>query len=328
VATVGQPPALPNQACARVAPVTLLSTSGGASGKNGWLVTPLTITLTARDASGSGIAYTEDGFDGTTFSRYAGPFVAPEGAITVSYRSADGNGNLEQTRQKPFQIDTRPPSSQATATLGASTVTLAYTVTDPTPGSGPAGLHAISKATGGGTVAGFTPGASGTVVLQDTVCTAVEYWGEDVAGNEETPHQQTRDQVPPVLSVAPDSLCLWPPNHQRVRFRLGSDFVATATDNCDATVAVRIVSVTSSEPDNGLGDGDTSGDVAFGPTEFCVRRERSGAGPGRVYTVVVEATDSSGNATRKPVRVLVPHQAQPGCGAVGTAIADSAPCGG
>jgi hypothetical protein len=54
----------------------------------------------------------------------------------------------------------------------------------------------------------------------------------------------------------------------------------------------------SNEPNDGLGDGDTSGDVAFSPSAFCVRHERFGTGPGRVYTVIVEATDASGNSTR------------------------------
>jgi hypothetical protein len=326
VATAGQPPVLPAKTCEQVAPVTLLSTSGGQTGKNGWVVSPLTIALTARDASGLGIAHTDYSFDGLNFSQYTGPFVAPEGAVTIYYRSIDGNGNVEQMRRQAFKIDTRSPLSQATSTAGTNTVTLTYTVTDPVPGSGPAGLHTISHSSSGATVVQFTPGASGAIAISNTVCDKVEYWGEDVAGNEETLHHNTSDLVPPILSIAPETLCLWPPNHQRARFRLGADIVATVTDNCDPSPRAAIVSVTSSEPDDGTGDGDTSGDVAFSPSAFCVRRERSGSGPGRVYTVTVEATDSFGNATRKAVRVRVPHQAELGCGVAGTTIADTAPC--
>ena len=60
------------------------------------------------------------------------------------------------------------------------------------------------------------------------------------------------------------------------------------------------MSVTSNEPDNGLGDGDTSNDISgagLGTDDRSVqvRAERSGTGTGRVYTFVYRVTDSSGN---------------------------------
>jgi hypothetical protein len=72
------------------------------------------------------------------------------------------------------------------------------------------------------------------------------------------------------------------------------------------------VSVTSSVPDNGLGDGDTAGDIAGAATgsddrSFSVRAERAGNGPGRTYTVVYEATDASGNTAQATATVVVPH---------------------
>src|SRR3990170_3052372 len=115
------------------------------------------------------------------------------------------------------------------------------------------------------------------------------------------------DTTPPVLTVNPATLCLWPPMHQRVKFSLDADIEAVATDVCDVDPVVRIVSVTSNEPDNGLGDGDTAGDVAFSDRAFCVRKERSGTGSGRRYTVTIEARDDSGNASTQDVLVNVPH---------------------
>jgi hypothetical protein len=75
---------------------------------------------------------------------------------------------------------------------------------------------------------------------------------------------------------------------------------------------VRLISATSSEPDNGLGNGDTIGDIQGAQTgtddrEFDVRSERSRTGPGRVYTIVYEARDASGNATVRTATVVVPH---------------------
>jgi hypothetical protein len=80
----------------------------------------------------------------------------------------------------------------------------------------------------------------------------------------------------------------------------------------DPAVAFQLLSITSDEPDNGLGDGDTAGDIqgatlGTADTSFALRAERSGAGSGRVYTVVYRATDGSGNSSLATARVTVPH---------------------
>lgn len=137
---------------------------------------------------------------------------------------------------------------------------------------------------------------------------------------------QVVDTTPPDLTLEPSSLCLWPPNHRRVRFGLGSDIIASATDACDTASTIKIVGVTSNEPDNLLGDGDTVGDTSFADRAFCVRRERSGLGVGRTYTVTVEARDFSGNASQKEVIVTVPHDRPQHCRSAGTEIDDTAPC--
>jgi endo-1,4-beta-xylanase len=85
-----------------------------------------------------------------------------------------------------------------------------------------------------------------------------------------------------------------------------------ATDTCDASPVVRLVSITSNEPDNGLGDGDQPGDIqgaSFGTDDrqFLLRSERSGTGQGRIYTITYLATDASGNTTVRQATVTVPH---------------------
>jgi hypothetical protein len=69
-----------------------------------------------------------------------------------------------------------------------------------------------------------------------------------------------------------------------------------------------MVSVTSSEAANGTGDGDTEPDIEItGPLTVRLRAERAGGGDGRIYTVRVECTDSSGNRTDKTAEVAVAH---------------------
>jgi hypothetical protein len=90
--------------------------------------------------------------------------------------------------------------------------------------------------------------------------------------------------------------------------------VVTVKDICDPNASFVLTSITSNEPDNGLGDGDTAADIQgadFGTadTSFKLRSERSGIGTGRVYTIVYTASDKSGNTQTAIVHVLVPHNA-------------------
>lgn len=129
------------------------------------------------------------------------------------------------------------------------------------------------------------------------------------------------DTTPPVIeSVVVEPSCIWPPNHKYVRFGLGDELMVEASDICDTSPTVRVVSVTSSQPDNatGNGDGNTIDDVIFAEGGFCVRSERGAAGAtGRTYTVTVSATDDFDNETRADVVVTVPHALgspfDPGC---------------
>jgi HYDIN/CFA65/VesB-like, Ig-like domain len=117
----------------------------------------------------------------------------------------------------------------------------------------------------------------------------------------------TLETQPPVISsltATPDSLL--PPNHKMRNVVLN----VAVTDNCDTAIAesCRIVSVTSNEPVEGTGDGDTAPDWEItGDLTARLRAERAGSGPGRIYTITVECTDSAGNAASRTSTVTVPH---------------------
>jgi hypothetical protein len=65
--------------------------------------------------------------------------------------------------------------------------------------------------------------------------------------------------------------------------------------------------VTSNEPDNGLGDGDTPNDiVVIDNQHFNLRAERAGNGSGREYTITYQVQDSCGNTSQASVVVSVP----------------------
>jgi hypothetical protein len=102
---------------------------------------------------------------------------------------------------------------------------------------------------------------------------------------------------------------LWPPNHKMSSITVDIE----VSDVCDPDPSVTLVSVTSSEPDNGIGDGDTVNDIQ-GVEEntddraFSLRSERSGKNKdGRTYTITYRVEDCSGNFTVESVYVRVPH---------------------
>jgi hypothetical protein len=114
------------------------------------------------------------------------------------------------------------------------------------------------------------------------------------------------DTTPPTIndvSANPDKL--WPPNHRMVEVAVEVD----AEDICDAEPYCYIQEVTSNEPVNGHGDGNTEPDWEYtdDPLVVLLRAERSGCGDGRIYTIYVVCEDASGNTTYADVEVIVPH---------------------
>ncbi len=118
------------------------------------------------------------------------------------------------------------------------------------------------------------------------------------------------DAEPPTLQLSVAPQVLRPPNHQMVEVTVS----VSVTDDTDPAPRVELVSVTSSEPDDavGQGDGDTTDDIqlaAIGTDDRVVllRAERDGSGLGRIYTLTYRATDRAGHAVERTVDVLVPH---------------------
>lgn len=116
------------------------------------------------------------------------------------------------------------------------------------------------------------------------------------------------DTTPPTVtcSVTPNSI--WPPNHKMVNVNAS----VSVTDAGSGPAGFTLVSVTSNEPDNGLGDGDTANDIqgwAIGTpdTSGQVRAERSGRGSGRVYTLTYAGMDQAGNSASCSTTISVPH---------------------
>jgi hypothetical protein len=119
---------------------------------------------------------------------------------------------------------------------------------------------------------------------------------------------EVMDTTAPALSLSVSPAVLWPPNHNLVPVTA----TAAASDVCDPSPTLRLVSITSNEGDLANGSGHTSPDIQdaqFGTDdrEFLLRAERSGGGTGRIYTITYEAEDANGNVTMRQVSVAVPN---------------------
>ena len=111
------------------------------------------------------------------------------------------------------------------------------------------------------------------------------------------------DHTPPLvtgLEVSP--ALLWPPNHSMI------DVAVTynASDNCSGVTCV--LTVSSNQPANARGDGNTAPDWEVVDAHHVrLRAERAGPGGDRIYTITLTCTDAAGNSTVQRTTVIVPH---------------------
>lgn len=133
----------------------------------------------------------------------------------------------------------------------------------------------------------------------------IQCQAQDAAGNMTTGSftVTVRDATAPiVLALTPSQSVLWPPNGEMVALTLRVE----ATDAADAAPRSSVVEIGSDEPAGGGGTRPTVGDWVFGgDLAFSLRAARSGRSDGRVYTIIVETRDASGNITRSSTVVRV-----------------------
>lgn len=145
-----------------------------------------TITISATDGSGSGVASTQYSIDGGSFVTYSGPFhISTSGAHTLLYRSTDAVGNVESNKTLNFTTaDTNPPTTSAGAAPApvfgyyADPTTITLSAIDDTGGSG---VAAIQYQLDGGTTTTYSGPFQVTGAGQHTLTFA----SRDNAGNVE-----------------------------------------------------------------------------------------------------------------------------------------------
>jgi hypothetical protein len=117
------------------------------------------------------------------------------------------------------------------------------------------------------------------------------------------------DKMPPSVSCTLGTTMLWPPNHDLVNVGL----TVRAADDTDPNPTVAIQIFANEDDETPTGDGRFSPDAkpgaSFRPAQLPLRlrAERKGDGGGRVYLILVSATDADGNVAFHACTVVVPH---------------------
>ncbi|MDD9265571.1 discoidin domain-containing protein [Paenibacillus sp. GCM10023248] len=144
----------------------------------------------------------------------------------------------------------------------------------------------------------------------------IEYQSKDKAGNlEEIKRVLVKiDKTAPEFQINLNKAVLWPANHELVTVTAET---YGAVDGGAGIKSIILQSITSNEPDDGTGDGDTSQDIQHADLDqpdymFDLRAERSGSGEGRVYTITYIATDYAGNVKQAALKVNVPKNREQG----------------
>jgi CSLREA domain-containing protein len=189
----------------------------------------------------------------------------------------------------------------------------------------PAGITVTGLAGAGGTIAAKLAASCGATLGANTVGLKVTDSGGLMAEANLTVN--VTSSASPVILLKP-SISLWPPNHSYRAITM-SEMVLSATDDCDGNLggAVVIEKVTSDEPDNvsGESDGETLNDIVIAADlrSVMLRAERDQNKNGRVYSVVLQVLDTSGNVTKAVFKVSVPLN-QSGAPAVDIGVAQPA----
>jgi hypothetical protein len=260
---------------------------------------PADISVPATSGLGATVSFAAEGSD------------VEDGAIAAACTPAAGS---------TFPLGTTTVQCTVTDLAGAkATGSFEVTVTNNAPTFTPP-AHVVVEATGAaGAVVTFS--ANGSDIEQGAIqaacvpasgspfaigtttvdCTVTDVGAASVSGSFTVTVRDTT--APSIATVTPSARSLWPPNHKLAPIAIS----VAAADLVTSAPMCTITGVTSNEPQNGLGDGDTPNDwLITGPLTLQVRAERAGNATGRIYTITIRCTDLAGNASTATTTVSVP----------------------
>jgi hypothetical protein len=258
-------------------------------------------TLECADSSGFSVEFefsAEDDCDDSPMLScdYESGDVFYIGETVVTCTATDASGNTSQCSFTVTVVEAEPP-----------VITCPADITTECTGDGSAVVEfevTVESECDTNVVAVCDPPSGSTFPLGETTvnCSATDRFGNTVECSFKV---YVEDTTPPEIeSISVSRDYLWPPNHRMHDVSV----MVEASDICDSQPMCYVIDVTSNEPINGVGDGNTEPDyMIVGETMVKLRAERAGPMEGRVYTIHVRCEDSSGNYTDGTVDVMVPH---------------------
>jgi hypothetical protein len=260
---------------------------------------PADKTVEATSASGATVNYTataSDLVDGnvTVNCSPASGSTFALGTTLVQCTATDahsnvGRGSFNVTVQDTTPPDLTVPADKTVEATSASGAVVTYTTSATDLVDGP--VTPVCAPASGATF------ALGTTTVQ---CTATDAHLNQSHGSFLVNVRDTTAPVIQNIDGTPREV-LWPNNHKMQ----DTTVIVSATDSVDPQPHAHIVSVTSDQPVNDGGDGDTSPDwIITGDLTVQLRSERT-SGLDRHYTITVEVSDFSGNTSTGTLVVVV-----------------------
>jgi predicted outer membrane repeat protein len=267
---------------------------------------------TASGGESSNYAYSWTPTAGLDNPSSSNPVASPAASTTYTVLVTDQSTGLQDSDDVRVTIgDTTPPEIQScappqSATAGSNGTAPVPDFTATTSATDNCGGITKSQSPTAGTPLGPGSYTVTITVLDDSnnpaTCTTTFTVNPNGGGC-------TDHDAPSVTGVSASPSALWPPDHKLKRVAINYTVTDASTVTCT-------LSVTSSDPVTGVGDGDTSPDwVVVDPHTVQLRAERSNGNKQRTYTVTITCVDACGNRTVKTVKVVVAHNVEsPVCG--------------
>ena len=235
----------------------------------------------------------------------------------VSYRiTVRNNADNDTQPYQPADDDHPAANVSLTSAIPAGTVfkSLAapdgWTCSTPLVGdSGPVQCTIDSMAAGAAAEFGLVvevecPTPEGASIALSATAASATADPNPAPNNTSSASVRVSNPPPVVTGLAVDKPVLEVPNHQLEDVALTYEI----SDNCDSALAP-VITITSDQPVNGTGDGDTAPDWEVVDAHHVrLRAERSPtSSAGRTYTITLTLTDSAGSSTSSSVTVRVPR---------------------
>ena len=223
--------------------------------------------------------------------------IYPVGTTNITWSVTDAAGNTATTIQKIIITDNEPP----VITQFPSDVAVVCAADVPAVN--------ISSVTATDNC-NVTVSHVGDVITNQTCANRFTltrtYKATDGSANTTTRSQviTVNDNVPPqITGLTTSKQILAPPNHKMQDIVVSYNVI----DNCN-TFPNYTFNVTSNEPVNGTGDGDTDPDWEITSDHHIkLRAERAANGSGRIYTITITANDGCNAAVTSTAQVVVAH---------------------